>query len=179
MDELEKFIVDHRQELDKYSPKKKTWKRIESALGKSPRYLTYGLSAAAAILVITIALAALLKMDVSWLPGSKKYQTLKYNDPIIRETELYYENLFNDMLIEAKPLLTEYPDLEKELIIDLSQLDSICSEIKQDLKDNISNQEVIEALIKNYRIKIRILNDMLDLLKQDDNKNLKTKNHAL
>jgi hypothetical protein len=101
------------------------------------------------------------------------------NDPQIRETELYYDNLVNDLFKEAMPLLTEYPDLEKELIIDLSQLDSICIEIKKDLKDNISNQEVIEALINNYRIKIHILSDMLVQLRQQEVKNEKTKNHAL
>jgi hypothetical protein len=178
MDELEKFIRNHRQELDKYSPKKETWTSIESTLRKRSRFITYGWSAAA-IIVIIIAFAALLKVDVIRFPGSRKYEALIKNDPRIRETELYYNNLVNDMVMEAKTLLTEHPDLEKELIIDLSQLDSICFEIKKDLKDNISNQEVIEALINNYRIKIRILNDMLDLLKQDETTNLKTTKHAL
>jgi hypothetical protein len=37
------------------------------------------------------------------------------------------------------------------------------------LKDNVDNQDVIEALINNYRIKIQILEDMLIVLKQNEN----------
>jgi DNA primase len=178
MDELEKFIRNHRDELDKYSPEEKTWMRIKSALRKRPRSLIFTFSAAA-VIVIVLGIAALFRMIDYRIPGSKRYEALVNNDPQIRETELYYDNLVNDLFREAMPMLTGYPDLEKELIIDLTQLDSICIEIKKDLKDNISNQEVIEALINNYRIKIHILNDMLDLLKQEENKTTKTTKHAL
>jgi hypothetical protein len=59
------------------------------------------------------------------------------------------------------------------------QIDSICSEIKKDLKDNVANQDVIEALIQNYRIKIRLLEDMLELLKENEENPVKSKSHEL
>jgi hypothetical protein len=52
-------------------------------------------------------------------------------------------------------------------------------EIKKDLKDNISNQDVVEALIQNYRIKIRILEDMLTVLKANENNPEKKKSHEI
>jgi hypothetical protein len=58
-------------------------------------------------------------------------------------------------------------------------LDSIFSNIKKDLKDNVATQEVVEALIQNYRIKIRILEDMPILLKEDKNNPEKSKNYEL
>jgi hypothetical protein len=88
-------------------------------------------------------------------------------NPDLKETEIYYNNLVHNLYSEATPLLTGYPDLEKELLSDMSQLDSICTDIKKDLKDNVANQEVIEALINNYRIKIHILEDMLSILKEN------------
>jgi len=175
---LEKFIRNHREELDKHTPSEKTWIKIESAIRKRRHPVFIALSAAA-VIIIALGIAALFKVTGNRLPESKNSEALIKNDPQIRETELYYDNLVNDLFKEAMPLLTEYPDLEKELIIDLSQLDSICIEIKKDLKDNISNQEVIEALINNYRIKIHILSDMLVQLRQQEVKNEKTKNHAL
>ena len=87
------------------------------------------------------------------------------NNPQLKETEIYYNNLVNSLYKEATPLLTNNPDVRKELNNDLSHLDSICIDLKKDLKDNISNQEVVEALIRNYRIKIRILEDMVDSIK--------------
>jgi hypothetical protein len=47
------------------------------------------------------------------------------------------------------------------------------------LKDNISNQNVVEALIQNYRIKIHILEDMLTVLKENDTIPEKMKSHEL
>jgi len=91
--------------------------------------------------------------------------------PELRETEIYYANKLNTLLKQARPLLTSNPGLEEELYSDLSRLDSLCLEIKHDLKDNISNQNVIEALILNYRIKVQILEDMLVILEERETVN--------
>jgi hypothetical protein len=99
--------------------------------------------------------------------------------PQLRETETYYNNLINSLYTEAKPLLTNNPEIKKELNSDLSQLDSISTDLKKDLKDNIANQDVVEALIQNYRIKIRILEDMLRVLKENDTNPEKLKSHEL
>ncbi|MGD2034222.1 MAG: hypothetical protein PVF73_04140, partial [Bacteroidales bacterium] len=61
--------------------------------------------------------------------------------------------------------------LEEELQTDLSELDSIYEGLKDDLKDNIANHEVIEAMIQNYRLRIAILEDMLLFLDQEDEEN--------
>lgn len=178
MDELEKYIMDHREELDVHSPSERTWKRINSGLRRRKWLLTVVLSAAA-LVILVLGLPSLLKIVGPESSGTRGYEALIKNDPVIKETEFYYENLLNDLFTQAKPLLTKHPELEKELNVDLSQLDSICIDIKKDLKDNISNQEVIEALINNYRIKIRILNEMLDLLKTQEDVNSKTMKNAL
>ena len=93
--------------------------------------------------------------------------------------ELFYNSLANTLYLQAKPMLTSQPDIEKELENDLQRIDNICSEIKNDLKDNVSNQEVIEALIQNYTIKIHILEDMLRILKENENKPEKRKSNEL
>jgi hypothetical protein len=97
----------------------------------------------------------------------------------LKETETYYNTLVNSLYKEATPLLTNNPDIKKELNTDLSHIDSICVEIKKDLKDNISNQDVVEALIQNYRIKIKILEDMLTVLKANENNPEKKKSHEI
>jgi hypothetical protein len=178
MDELEKFIRDHRQDLDRYSPAKKTWSGIRSGLGNKSHFSFYSISAAA-VIIFAISLTALLMVNKYRFIGVKKYEAVINNNTTLKETELYYNNLAHEIFMEAKPFLMENPDLEKELITDLSQLDSICIELKKDLKDNISNQEVIEALINNYRTKILILTEMLDLLQQEEPKDLNTNGYAL
>jgi hypothetical protein len=43
----------------------------------------------------------------------------------------------------------------------------------------VANQEVVEALIQNYRIKIRLLEDMLIILKENENNPEKSKSYEL
>jgi len=100
-------------------------------------------------------------------------------NPQLKETEAYYNNLVNSLYSEATPFLTNNPEIKKELNTDLAHLDSICIDIKKDLKDNISNQDVIEALVQNYRIKIRILEDMLNVLRENELNQVKKQNHEL
>ena len=102
-------------------------------------------------------------------PG--KVADVEIDIPELREAEMYYSGMIHTKLEEVKPLLREYPSLEEELNSDLSELDSIYSGLKSDLKDNIANHEVIEAMIQNYRLRISILEDMLVFLEGKKDKN--------
>jgi len=54
----------------------------------------------------------------------------------------------------------------------MQKLVSILKDIRKDLKDNAANAEVVEALIRNYRTRVMILEEMLEILKekQDERK---------
>ncbi len=182
MEKIEEYIRKNREELDRYNPSGEVWKGIRKGMhGRriiAARWLT-----AAAMIVVVFGTAVLFyvagnRRDEAFASGNNEALIMKAN-PQLRETEIYYDNLVNDLYSEATPLLTSHPDVEKELMNDLSQLDSICADIKKDLRENIANQEVIEALVNNYRIKIRILEDMLDVLQQNENNPGKNDNHAL
>ena len=49
--------------------------------------------------------------------------------------------------------------------------------MKADLKDNVANQEVIEAIIENYRLRIAILEELLTELKPEDGMCVSKINH--
>jgi hypothetical protein len=181
MDKIEDYIRNNRKDLDKYTPSPDTWKKIKAGVRKGKTPLIW-LSSAAMIVVIlgTAAMYYIWENKGKSLYSNKEINAiLEKTDPHLKETEIYYNNLVNNLYSEATPLLTDYPDIEKELFKDLSEIDSICTDIKKDLKDNIANQEVIEALINNYRIKIRLLEDMLNILKQNENDKEKNDAHAL
>jgi hypothetical protein len=182
MDELEDFILRNRNDLDRHSPPEGIWGEIENSLRKSRLSTAIWLSSAAMILIIlgTSVVYYSVERKTSSIINRTTGKSLFINtNPDLTETEIYYNNLIKDLYNEAVPLLTSDPDLERELNHDLSKLDTICVEIKKDLKDNVSNQEVIEALIYNYRIKIRILSEMLEQLKQGDNLPDKSNDHEL
>ena len=72
------------------------------------------------------------------------------------------------------------PSLQEELNFDMTELDRVYIELKDDLKDNMANQEVVEAIIENYRLKISILEDLLTEMEFDEDECISTEDtHAL
>jgi CHASE3 domain sensor protein len=177
MDKLEEHIRKNREAFDKYNPPASIWRRIKHELGIGKPMPGKWLSLAAMIVIVLGTAIVLFKPQNRW--ANKVTDRTARTYPQLKETEIYYNNLVNSLYKEAVPLLTNNPDVKKELNTDLSQIDSICSDIKKDLKDNISNQEVVEALIQNYRTKISILQDMLSVLKENENNPEKKKSHEL
>jgi hypothetical protein len=182
MDKLEEYIRQNRENLDRYSPPRNIWKSISKKLIKQRSHSRQWLSIAAIIAVILGTAVIFFKPEYRWSDPNRRRTSeddLSRLSPQIKETEAYYNNLVNSLYKEAAPLLTNNPEIRKELNSDLSHLDSICVDIKKDLKDNISNQDVVEALIQNYRIKIQILEEMLTVLKENDTIPEKMKSHEL
>ncbi len=97
----------------------------------------------------------------------------------VRETYLYYNSQISLLYAEAGPLLTDNPDISMELDKSMGELDSLSVEIRKDLNDNIANEEVVEALIRNYRLRIELLEDMLVLMKEKETENKNYSDHEL
>jgi hypothetical protein len=182
MDKLEEHIRKNREDLDRYSPSKAVWNKIDSQINRKRLPLRKVLSVAAMFVAILATSVVLVKSGLLNKYGSGTKNGLS-DDPQqnqqVRETEIYYNSLVNSLYREATPLLTGNPEIREELSTDISHLDSICTEIKKDLKDNVANQDVVEALIQNYRIKIRLLEDMLTILKENEKDPEKEKSHEL
>lgn len=182
MDNLEEYIRKNREDLDKYNPPSHVWRNIRSRLksGKAPMRKLLSI-AAITVIILGTALMLINRRNFMTNPevaGRNDSIEVKIN-PQLKETEIYYNNLVNSLYHEATPLLTNNPEIRKELTIDIDHLDSICADIRKDLKDNVANQQVVEALIQNYRIKIRLLEDMLTILKRNENKSEKKKSYEL
>jgi hypothetical protein len=169
MDRLEEFIRQNREELDQLNPPEEIWLSIRKNSVKRKPFVKW-ISIAASLIIISGTSLLLMRSGLN-KSGSEGFQSLK-------ETEIYYNNLVNSLYTEATPLLSGYPEMKKELTEDITTLDSIFMDIRKDLKDNVANQEVVEALILNYRTRIRILEEMLELLKDNDNPE-KKKNYEL
>jgi hypothetical protein len=166
MDKFEKYIKENRVSMDLHEPSPEVWEKIRQK--SSARIMPwYRMNAAAAVLLIIVGIAGLLYIMSS---GYGFLSSRKDNgSQMITETEIYYNNLLESLYTEAEPLLASQPGIREELGLDMAVLDSICTEIKRDLKDNVATQEVLEALIRNYAIRISLLEEMLSILKENEN----------
>ena len=175
MDRLEEFIRKNRESLDSRTPSDDVWKKVRKDLrtGRPVRYWFAAAASVAVLCVLSIAFYQLGKNSVEI-----KLESLTPSGIQLREAEAYYSSQVNALYNEAEPLLTTNPELRAELNNDLLRIDSIYADLRKDLKDNIANEEVVEALIRNYTMKIEILKDMLAVLRENDN-NEKPDSHEL
>jgi hypothetical protein len=182
MDNLEKFIEENRPALDRYTADKRVWRRIRTDLNRKKSFTGNNLFRAAMILFVFGTAFTIYKLTdyrVSFVKNNFDNSEMYIQQPQLKETELYYNSLINNLYKKAVPLLTGNPEIEYELKSDFSVLDSLCTDIKSDLKDNVANQEVVEALIRNYRAKIQILEDMLSILQEENGSTVKPEGHEL
>jgi hypothetical protein len=182
MDNLEEHIRRNREDFDKYAPSVKIWKGIRRNLKMEKLKSRQWIYIAAMLAVILGTAVIFFRPVYRWSDShsaKNSDELLTRGSTPLNETETYYKTLVNSLYKEAAPLLINNPDIKRELNTDLSHIDSICTEVKKDLKDNISNQEVVAALIQNYRIKIKILEDMLTVLKANEINPEKKKSHEI
>lgn len=166
MDKLEKHIKSVRESMDIHDPDPGLWSRIEKDLPGRERNLgTLLWKAAAVIIVIGAGLTLTFRTLESY--GLKNNPEMK----LVRETDMYYNNLIISMYEEAEPMLTSNPDVRSELTEGMNELDSLSKQIREDLHDRVANREVIEALIHNYRLRIELLEDMLAVMRKAEESN--------
>ncbi len=172
-DKLESYIRQQRDAFDVATPGPPAWEdRSASNVAPIRRFRVPAplWQAAAAVLIFAMA----------WV-GNDLYRArqqreafrvaVEQNTSDAMPKELQKAVEFYDKQIESKKeelfhLASDAPDVRNDVNLELEELDKAFSELKSDLKDNADNQEVIEAMIANYKLKLQILEDMLRMLNE-------------
>ncbi len=182
-DRLEQFISDNRDQFDLHEPDEKLWAGIESNI-QGKKIIRIGWKgvmwrAAAVILIFgaSFMIQEYLHQRRDTMTAQEENEMIN-NFPELQEAEVYYTSLLNDKISQIEPLLSENPELGESLKQDLSELDSIYAELQMDLRDNIANDEVVEAMIQNYMLKIQIMEDLLEYM-EESSKNNEDENAAI
>ena len=158
-DNFEKHISSNKDLFDDLTPSIDIWDRIEGNLPQKKTHIVRRIiiSASGVAAVFIIALTALKFYTTE---TSQQHNLLSE----IEETENYYNNILyqkKEMLFK----LTSYNlEIQNDVNEELAILDSAMIELKEDLNDDISNREVVEAMILNYRMKLKVLEDILKYL---------------
>lgn len=172
-DKLEQFITENHDQFDIYDPDDRVWKGINNRINKGRKMPSLKqVIGWAAIILVTFAASFLLQeiLQPNTPAESKNRKKIKIEIPELQEAEMYYASLVDAKITEIEPLLEDQPDLGNALKNDLAELDSIYAELQNDLKDNIANDAVVEAMIQNYRLKLEILEDFLEHLQANEDK---------
>lgn len=167
-DPLESFINDNRHEFDPMEPSDKVWEKISSRLEQEQpsvevpsRRLTW-LRVAVMIGVVLLVPAILYTL---MKPGQKQTVKAIVVDPEVQElmeAEAYYAQEVTGKMQEIEKCYQVNPELRMEIEGDLNELEAMYRSLKNDLRDNIANKEVIEAMIENNRNRVKIVDEVLE-----------------
>lgn len=174
MDKFENQLKDNRSEFEHIAPHKDLmWDKISAALPAAAGPDTE-LSSAKASQKFTrfrIAFLLLCFTALGFLAGkfltkkedlSQQYAAQQSIE--LLELDQHYTKLVSYQMVQLKnsPRLGA---LEKEeFLVYINQLGREQQDLKEELKNNIDNQEVLEAIIENYQQQISLITELLDRL---------------
>lgn len=164
-DRLESFVNENRHEFDRMEPSDRMWEAISKQLDEQPKQQIRKLSwMRVAVIVAVIAMVPAIWYELN---RSEQNRTVKavLADPEVRElmeAEAFYAQEVSGKLEEIQKCYKVYPELKMEIEGDLNELERMYLSLKNDLKENVSNKEVIEAMIENNRYRMKLVEDVLE-----------------
>ena len=177
-DQLEQFITDNREGFDIFEPEPLLWEKIK--LRKKDNLFTvilrnHKFTRIAAILVLAIGVWFVFNVNrVSQVDMVYQNESV-IEIPELIEAETYYQAKFNEKMNEITPHLIVHPTIRESLDTDMAQLDSIYTELRNDLGDGMANEEIVDAMIQNYRMKLKILENLLFYIKKSKSTGINSK----
>jgi hypothetical protein len=176
-DRLEQFVLDNRSDFDDQLPSPDSWEKIKSNIRPVRKVnWTARLVRVAAAVVIFVSTYIFIDYTLNRGNGDQGYAVQDENEllnniPVLVEAKAYYSSQINNMEEQVYSLAGDDTHIRTEIDTEFEELDRVFNELKADLKDNAANEEVIEAMIQNYRIKLQILEEILMQLKNADEHN--------
>ncbi|MGQ8336565.1 hypothetical protein ACUNWD_08450 [Sunxiuqinia sp. A32] len=164
-DRLESFVRGNKESFDIHSPSPEVWGKLNQQLHKKEQkhwMKSRWLQVAAVLAIVIISSGVIVKSLVS---PSDRLRLAADADPEVRElieAEAYYAQQVSGKLKEIRKCYKLVPELEMEVENDLLELEGMYQELKKDLKENVSNKEVIEAMIENNRFRMKLVDDVLE-----------------
>jgi len=98
---------------------------------------------------------------------------------MFKEARIYYSSLISDREKQLFDLTADNKQLQEEIKEEFMQLDRSFKSLENDLTDQVAGEEILEAMIQHYRLKLDMLEDILSQIKSVDEMDKKEVRHVL
>ena len=175
-DNLEKFISENRPEFDDQKPSKDIWKAIDQHLDQKSekvarRIPIWRYARAATIAILLIGTGVFIGKNMN----NQTSEPLAFEEvyPEFFEAEQFYKKEVNTKVAQ----LAKY-NHDPSINDDLNALDETYEELKAELSQapEAQHEQIINAMITNYRTKLSILERVLERIQSTNQDNLNKTN---
>ncbi len=172
MDNFEKYIKENQQAFNVHKvDKDKLWQGIASQLGEEEKGRVIPLwksskfrIAASVILLLGMSLTAFLLVSSPVSQGMDGYA----NEELF-EIDMHYKNL----VYQQVQLVQNHPKLatedKEEFLSFMDELDEEYEQLKQEMQHNFDNEQVLEAIVNNYKKRIELIENLLKQINASKN----------
>ncbi len=184
MSDLEKYIQKNKEAFEN-EPLSGHFDRFSAKLNRLPTTKKISLFprlmkvAAVAVLVI---LSSLWTYEKVFQHNNQDGIALSDVSPEYKEVEQYYQQQINVKYGEINSAHLFTDSIQKRMVLnELSEMDSIYNCMKKDLKTNPNDERVINAMIDHYRLKVEVMNNLLEQLQkiQTNQKHISHENNEI
>jgi hypothetical protein len=166
---LEEFINRNRDEFDLERPDRSIWLEIERDLDRKSnkeKVFKFGLLKIAASFIFVLGVGFLIGVNSYSYDEDELNYTITPELKQFRETEAYYKTQVNLKLNEVKR-----SGSKSNVENDLKMLDEIYNQLKSEMMNSeyTNSSMMIDMMIKNYKTKVEILENILNKQKQIKN----------
>ena len=166
-----KFLEQKRQHIDVEEVPAGIWSKLEKKLHPTPWYRKRSFLVAAASAMI-FALSAAVFWNLSTNSGANAAEVFYAESAELTEAEFYYQSASAQLINQIHEHL---PDGESESLAFMDDLEDAYEQLKKDALLTGMTEQVIAAMINNYRLRIymleRLLNEFQDAKSEEQNKN--------
>jgi len=171
MDPLEKFIKENKEALkEKHPDKNALWDKIDTDLSttqpdqdvvvkkKEAKVLTISykfLTRAAAVLV-------LLGCTTFFFLNNQNEESRVVMTEEFMEIETHYKTMVHAKVKQVNNNKNLTAKQKKEFITYINDLEDEAKDLNDELSKNLNNDKILEALINNYKDRLRLMEQLLD-----------------
>ncbi|WP_420321301.1 hypothetical protein [Flagellimonas sp.] len=164
MDNFEKYIKENQQAFDVHKvDKDKLWGNITEQLDNEEKVKVIPLwksskfrVAASIVLLVGLSLTLLLTVNN---PVSDSMEG--YSNEELFEIDLHYKNL----VFQQVQLVKDHPGLadadKVEFLSFMDELDEEYEQLKLEMRNNLDNELILEAIVNNYKKRIELIENLL------------------
>lgn len=175
-DNLEDFIRNNRDALNASEPREGHMDRFEQKLRRNNRFKGPGLTRSplmrmAAVLAVGFMLGYLYysndpkRMDSYSKENGVTTASLDLSSisPELAEAEAFFGQMLREKMETVKPLAGEDTMVYAAIRAQLESLESDYTDLRKELTGNQTNEQIVNAMIQNYRLRLDLIEHILNL----------------